>query len=81
MPFDFMRAQNLLAAAEGAACGDVIIDRSYFLNKLSNAARASLALRGAAVPFWSEEPLPLGIAAIPSRATVKRGANSSQVLA
>ena len=74
-------AQKTTRGGGRAACGDVIIDRSYFLNKLSNAARASLALRGAAVPFWSEEPLPLGIAAIPSRATVKRGANSSQLLA
>ncbi len=49
----------------------------YFLNKLSNAARASLALRGAEFV-----PLPPAGADVPagsaSRAIVTRGENSSQ---
>ena len=53
---------------------------THFLNKLSNAARASLALRGAGVT-----PSSAGRGAVPdgnaSRATVTRARNSSQVLA
>ena len=52
----------------------------YFLNKLSKAARASLALRGAGTT-----PLSLSFGIGPegsaSRATVTRGVNSSQELA
>src|SRR5437868_15174750 len=52
----------------------------YFLNKLSNAARASFALRGAGVaPFSPTRPTrPEGSA---SRATVTRGEKNSHVLA
>ena len=51
----------------------------YFLNKLSNAARASLALRGADMdPFIGDcETVPVGAT---SRATVTRGANRLQEL-
>jgi len=55
--------------------------RNYFLNKLSNAARASLALRGVAimVPFPGDwETAPPGAE---SRATVTRGENSSHEFA
>lgn len=53
---------------------------AYFLNKLSNAARASFALRGAGTaPFsW---PLPTAPEGSASRATVTRGEKSSHVLA
>jgi hypothetical protein len=54
--------------------------RSYFLNKLSNAARASLALRGPDIVLWSGT-LPFGTAVMPSRATVTRGAKRLQSLA
>jgi hypothetical protein len=53
--------------------------RHHFLKRLSNAARASLALRGAGMV-----PLSENLAAVPdgntSRATVTRGEKSSQVL-
>jgi hypothetical protein len=53
---------------------------SYFLNKLSKAARASSALRGAGIT-----PLPGVCDNVPvgaeSRATVTRGENSSHVFA
>jgi hypothetical protein len=54
--------------------------RAYFLNRLSNAARASVALRGAElVPFSPTRPaVPEGSA---SRATVTRGEKKSHVLA
>ncbi len=53
---------------------------AYFLNRLSNAARASFALLGAAMMPFSGilATVPEGSA---SRATVTRGAKSSQVLA
>jgi|ERR1700761_642977 len=55
-------------------------ERAYFLNKLSKAARASVALRGACTAPWSPflTTAPEGSA---SRATVTLGENSSQVLA
>lgn len=59
-------------------CEAMISERRYFLNKLSKAARASLALRGAGVLStgrWAEA----GAGA--SRATVTMAAKNSQVLA
>jgi hypothetical protein len=54
--------------------------RAYFLNRLSNAARASVALRGAwLIPF--SPPLPAAPEGWASRATVTRGEKKSQVLA
>lgn len=52
--------------------------KSYFLNKLSNAARASLALRGAGImpEFTTFAIVAEGMT---SRATVTRGANNWQV--
>lgn len=52
---------------------------AYFLNKLSNAARASFALRGAWIALWSplRAAVPEGKA---SRATVTRGENRLHVL-
>jgi len=57
-----------------------VLRRNYFLNKLSNAARASFALRGAGItPFAGEcETVPEGAE---SRATVTRGLNNSHVFA
>jgi len=57
-----------------------LTSRAYFLNRLSNAARASLALRGAwLIPFSPALPaVPEGRA---SRATVTRGEKYSHVLA
>jgi hypothetical protein len=54
--------------------------RVYFLNRLSNAARASFALRGPGItPFSPARPVPPEGKA--SRATVTRGEKSSQVFA
>lgn len=52
----------------------------YFLNKLSKAARASFALRGAGIDPFSEI-LATGPEGKASRATVTRGENSSQEFA
>jgi len=52
----------------------------YFLNRLSNAARASFALRGACVTPFSPA-LPTAPEGSASRATVTRGEKNSHVLA
>ena len=59
--------------------GEPMIDGGYFLNKLSKAARASLALRGARVVLFSAGLLdgPAGS----SRATVNMGVKKSHVFA
>lgn len=59
--------------------GELITRGGYFLNKLSNAARASLALRGAGVLSTTRLEEAGGAAA--SRATVTMGEKNSQVLA
>ncbi len=58
---------------------ELIARRGYFLNKLSKAARASLALRGAGV--LSTTRLEEECGAAESRATVTIGEKNSQVLA
>jgi hypothetical protein len=76
-------AQNGLGVKRAAASRE---PGSYFLNKLSNAARASVALRGAGVgagPRFTPS-FALGAGALPckeSRDTVIRGSNISHVLA
>lgn len=64
------------SAQRGAA------SKHYFLNKLSNAARASFALRGAGMMLpLATGDCAAGPAGAASRATVTRGENNSQVLA
>ncbi|MGI9073174.1 MAG: hypothetical protein ACR2JB_18115 [Bryobacteraceae bacterium] len=64
---------------QGTASTDLTF-RIYFLNRLSNAARASFALRGAWLDPFSPA-LPTAPEGRASRATVTRGEKSSHVLA
>ncbi len=74
-PAIYLRAQPHPWPVRLPRCG-----LSYFLNKLSNAARASSALRGAgAEPFAADcDTMPVGAE---SRATVTRGENNSHEFA
>jgi hypothetical protein len=60
--------------------GEPMLSGDYFLNKLSNAARASLALRGVDVLLFSGS-LCCDANGTASRATVTMGEKNSQVFA
>jgi hypothetical protein len=70
--------KNAPSASAASYCTPT--ERCYFLNKLSKAARASFALRGAGTDPLSEI-FAIGPEGKASRATVTRGKKSSQELA
>ena len=82
LPVLFLIFGDAMRSSKGTPAHSLppVANPAYFLNKLSNAARASVGLRGACIVLWSPffTTAPEGIA---SRATVTFGENSSHVLA